>query len=137
MSKLALIFSFSTLTACAAGSTLGLDRQTAPRSGVHLELAGTNGAASEFPAALDPAVPSVDRIGREVRGTLGDHAVAQLDLCVSPSGRVTKLALAESSSFDEFDAALLRDAQSWRFAAMPGPDTIQICQRARVTYLPY
>ena len=136
MSKLTFIFSLSALTACAAGSTYGVDRETAPHAAVRLELARASDVASAFPAAIDPAVPSIDRIGREIGATLGDSATAQVDLCVSPSGRVTKLALAESSSSDAFDTALLQDAQRWRFASMPGPDSVQICQRARITYHP-
>jgi TonB family protein len=140
MSKLAVILSsvsFLSICACASGSSLGVGHQSAQHTGLRLDLSSSSDSSVQFPAAIEPAVPSVDRISRAVFATLGDTASAQLDLCVSPSGRVTKLELAQSSSMPELDEALLRDARTWRFASMPGPDSVQICKRASVTYRPY
>jgi len=140
MFKLALVSSTLALAACAAGSTLGVDR-LAPRAsgGVQLSLAGgADGSAPlALPTVVDRSLPSVDRISRAVYATLGDTASAQLDVCIAPSGKVTKLELARSSSMPELDAALLHDVKDWRFEAMPGPDTVQICERTQITYRPY
>jgi len=137
MNKLAIL-ALVTASACATGrSTLVAEGDNAPHARVKLELAQHADTTAIFPALIDPAMPKVDRIGREVRGTLGDRASAQIDLCVSPQGKVTKVSLVESSSFGEFDTALLRDVNEWKFAAMPGPANVQTCERAKITYHPY
>lgn len=132
MSKLIVGFGF--LFACATTGR-SLDPNVAgDRARVQLDLAPSDTAAPAFPAALEPAVPSVDRIASSVRAALGSVATAELDLCVAPSGRVAKVELARSSSYDAFDGALLRDAKDWQFAVMPGPATVQSCRRATVAY---
>jgi TonB family protein len=135
MSKLAILALFA--SACATGRTVVADHDNAPRARIQLELTGSNDTTAVFPAALDPVMPSVDRIGREVRGTLGSTASAQIDLCVSPAGNVTRLALVQGSSFSDFDQALLRDVNAWQFESMPGPAGVQTCERAKITYRPY
>ena len=140
MNKLAIlvaVITTSSVAGCATGRTIVTDRDHAPHARVHLELTGSTDTAAVFPAAIDPALPSVDRIGREVRGTLGDAATAQIDLCVSPAGAVTKASLVRGSSFSDFDQALLRDVNAWRFTSLPGPSSVQTCERAKITYRPY
>jgi TonB family protein len=137
LTVLVALLTTSTVAGCATGRTFVAERDNAPHARVHLEFTGSTDTAAVFPAAIDPALPSVDRIGREVRGTLGDAASAQIDLCVSPAGNVTKASLVQGSSFGDFDQALLQDVNAWRFAAMPGPATVQTCERARITYRPY
>ena len=90
-----------------------------------------------FPVAIEATLPGVDKIGGEVRGALGKRATAELDLCVSTTGQVTKARLVTGSTLAAFDAALLRDVAEWRFAAMPGPSTLATCERTRVTYETY
>ena len=136
MNKLAVLA--IALSACATvGRTQLADTDHAPRARVHVDIARHADTVTAFPSAIAPTLPSVDRIGREVRGTLGETATAQLDLCVSTSGKVTKIALAESSSFADFDRALLHDARGWRFSTMPGPASLQTCERAKITYRAY
>ena len=132
MSKLAVLSLL--LVACATDATT-FDRETAPRAKVRLDLSPHASTNAVFPKALDPTLPSVDRISRQVRARLGDVVVASLELCVSPAGHVTDVKLLGSSSFDAFDAAVLRDARTWQFAAIPGPDHVQSCERATLRYL--
>lgn len=124
-------------SACATGRTIVAEHDAPTPARVHLALARQADTAAVFPTAIAPTLPRVDRIGREVRGTLGDRATAAIDLCVSAAGNVTKVALVESSSFAQFDKALLADLERWQFAAMPGPDSLQTCERAKITYRPY
>ena len=133
---IALITS-SSIAGCATGAGFVTDSDSAPGTRVRLELAGSSDTTAVFPRAIDPSLPSVDRIGREVRGTLGDVARAQLELCVSSAGNVTTASLVEGSGFADFDAALLRDVGAWRFSTMAGPATLQTCERAKVSYHPY
>lgn len=129
MSKLVVLAS---LSACA--TTGALDREVVgARASVQLDRRA-GGAAPAFPTAVEPSVPSIDRIAYSVRARLGEVATAELELCVAPNGEVTKVALAKSSSFEAFDDALVRDAHDWRFAAMPGPATVQSCRHATVAY---
>ena len=139
MNKLILValITSSSVAGCATGRGFVTDNDSAPHARIRLELAGSSDTAAVFPQAIDPSVPSVDRIGREVRGTLGNAAHAQLDLCVSPAGNVTRATLVQGSGFAEFDQALLRDVDTWRFSTMAGPATLQTCERAKITYHPY
>jgi TonB family protein len=54
---------------------------------------------------------------------------------VSPQGAVTDVKLLEASALPAFDTAVLRDARAWRFTAMPGPASVQTCERATLRYL--
>ena len=121
------------LAACATTGATTLDRDAAPRAKVKLDLAAT-GADTVFRAALDPQLPSVDRIARAVRLNLGATASAELDLCITPAGGVKHLRLVRGSSYTAFDQALLRDAAAWQFASLPGPDTVMSCSRATIAY---
>jgi TonB family protein len=124
----------TTLAACAVTGN-ALDRDTAPHAKVKLDLSvAGEGAVPLSPSAIEPTLPSVDRIANQVRARLGDTATAELSLCVSPSGHVTKVELARSSTFDAFDTALLRDAETWQFSTMPGPASVQSCQRTTIAY---
>jgi TonB family protein len=131
MFKLAIL-SLS-LAACATTGATALDRDSAPRAKVKLDLAMT-GADTSFPAALEPQVPTIDRIARAVRLRVGDTATAELELCVTPAGTVKHLRLARGSSYAAFDQALLRDAAAWQFASLPGPDNVMSCSRATIAY---
>ncbi|MDQ3366028.1 MAG: energy transducer TonB [Myxococcota bacterium] len=129
----------ASLAACASSQTLGVDRETAPRARVQLDL-GEDPAQlrTVFPSAIEPRLPSVDRIAGHVRSHLGETAVASIELCVDPDGHVTKVAMVEGTASPAFDAAVLRDAERWRFAALPGGSSqraLQTCERATVKYL--
>jgi TonB family protein len=121
------------LAACATAAT-GLDRDHSQRAKVKLDLAAVGGVEATFPEALDPTVPSVDRISHAVRAHLGDTATAELSLCVSPSGAVKQVELTRSSSYAPFDKALLADAATWQFASLPGPDRVMSCRNATIAY---
>jgi TonB family protein len=132
MLKLAILS--TTLAACASAATM-LDRDTAPHAKVKLDLSAPGDAAvAVFPSAIEPTVPSVDRISNQVRTRLGEMATAELELCVAPDGHVKKVALTRGSSFAGFDTALVRDAEAWQFQPMPGPASVQSCRRATVAY---
>src|SRR5687768_3346543 len=127
---------FASLTACVTTGS-PLVEVSAPRARVRLELAPHADTLRVFPAAITLGAPRVDRIGREIRSELGETATAELDLCVSADGHVTRASLVAGSTYARFDQALLADASRWRFAAMPGPATLATCERARVTYRAY
>jgi TonB family protein len=133
MSKLAVLASLS-LVACASTGATTLERDTSPRAKVKLDLSPVDLVDSAFPAAIEPTVPSVDRISNSVRAALGNKAVAELDLCVSPAGQVLTVEIARSSSYQPFDAALLKDAATWQFASLPGPDYMKSCRRTTIAY---
>ncbi len=133
-------FGLTTLlfTACASTGTTMDTREPASHANVQFDLSTTSQERAVFPALETPRLPSVDRISHQVRAQLGDEAIAAIDLCVAPDGRVTEVRLAQGSSFEPFDTALLHDARQWQFAAMPGQTAatrLQTCERATVKYL--
>jgi TonB family protein len=142
VSKFTAIFSISiaslALAACATGG-LTSDRDSAPsaRPNLRLDSVPAVGADLIFPKAVTTDIVNANRVQHQVRARLGERATAELDLCVSPQGNVTKVALARSSSLTAFDDAILRDAEEWKFEAMPGPATAQSCTRAIVAYTPH
>jgi TonB family protein len=132
MSK--LVIASLLLSACATtGATLE-HNNPAPHARIQFDPSAVTGVKAAFPEAIEPRVRAVDRIAHLVRARLGGVATAQLELCVAPAGKVTKVTLARSSSFETFDAALLQDAQAWRFASLPGPTTVQSCRHATISY---
>lgn len=126
-------------TACATTGTTTMEpREPGPHARIELDLAAPAPDRAPFPAAIDPTMPSVDRIAHQLRYELGDAIHAALDLCVAPDGRVTKVALVEPTKHEAIDAAILRDAREWQFASRPGStaaSTLQTCERASLTYL--
>ncbi len=134
MSKLLLIA--LALSACATTGTL-IPGETSARTGVKLDLtASTDEASAAFPDALDTRVRSVDRMAHAIKARYGATTMlAKLDLCVAPDGHITKVALAEKSTYDAFDHALVRDAAAWQFASLPGPSNVESCRRATVEYV--
>lgn len=135
MSKVISLVALS-LSACATTGGIADQRDAAPHTGVRLDLSATPDDASPvFPAAIDPVLPSVDRMNHVVRARFGRAALtAQLDLCVAPDGHVSKLALAKGSSYQPFDQALLQDVAEWQFASLPGPANVEACRRATIEY---
>jgi TonB family protein len=133
MWKLALIA--MGFAACASG-TRALDLETAQRAGARLDLTATavDGAMAITPSAKSPRLPSADRIARRIRFELGDTAQAKVEMCITPEGRVARVALLESSKLAAFDQALLRDTAEWQFAALPGPSTIEHCRAMKISY---
>lgn len=129
-----LVLSLVLFTACASTQTLDT-REPQGGSKVQLDFTAAADVQATFPQAMDPRLPSVDRIARH----LGDR-VASIELCVAPAGHVTKVALLAPSGDERFDAALLHDAKQWQFASLPGHSatgtvTLQSCERAQVRYL--
>ncbi len=138
MFKLAVLTSILT-AACASSpydrSTAGFATDTAPHARIQFDPSATGDSAiAVFPAARQLAAPSVDRVANLVRARLGETAIAELDLCVSTDGHVSKVELARGSSFAMFDSALVRDAESWQFERLPGPATLQSCMRTTIAY---
>ena len=124
--------------ACATTGTTMDTREPAMRSKVELDLSVQADERSVFPAAKEPRLPSVDRIAHQVRARLGDEAVASIELCVAADGKVAKVSLLEGTSYEPFNAAVVRDAHEWQFASMPGASAgakLQTCERAKVKYI--
>ncbi|MBS1118926.1 MAG: hypothetical protein H6Q90_1154 [Deltaproteobacteria bacterium] len=134
MSKLAALIIVS---ACAPSSTVGsrMPAEASPHGRIQFDPHATGDAApASFPAALELSVPAVDRVAHLVRARLGETATAELELCVSPDGHVAKAELVRGSSLAAFDRALVHDAESWQFATLPGPASVQSCRRTTIAY---
>ena len=126
--------------ACATTGTTMETREPAPRAKVLIDLASTSHERAVFPEALEPRMPTVDRVAHRLRAELGDAVLASLELCVAPDGHVTKVSLVEPTAHEQLDAAILRDAREWQFASQPGSTAmttvkLQTCERASVKYI--
>lgn len=125
-------------TACATTGTTMESREPAQRAKIELDLAAPAPDRAPFPEAIEPRMPTVDRVAYQLRFELGDAVRASLDLCVAPDGHVTKVALVEPTRHEQLDAAILRDASEWQFASQPGSTAtakLQTCERASLKYL--
>ena len=89
-----------------------------------------------LPQAIDPLLPTADRIARVIVARLGDEASVEVRLCVSPAGRVVDAKLERGSSYQPFVQAVMTDIAGWRFAPQPGPDSVRTCDRATIVYRP-
>jgi TonB family protein len=123
--------------ACATTGTPTLDRETHAGSRVQLDLVPHADATRVVPAAIDPRLPSADRIAHQIRAELGEAASIEVRLCVAPQGRVSSVEVLRGSDLAVFEQAVIADAMSWRFAALPGPANVQTCERATITYRPH
>lgn len=126
--------------ACATTGTTTMDREPSSRAKVTLDLSPSTEERAVFPAhaSEEPRLPSVDRIAHQVRAQLGDVATLSIELCVGASGKVTKVAMLEGTSYEPFNAAVVRDIEQWQFASMPGATAqpaLQTCERAKVKYV--
>jgi TonB family protein len=74
-------------------------------------------AIAQLRPADAPSLPSADRIAPWIREKLGDHASADVRVCVAGDGHVTSIALVHTSQYDAFDRAVLKDVASWHFEA--------------------
>lgn len=88
------------------------------------------------PRAIEPALPSADRIARRIYAQLGDQASVEVHYCVSPAGKLTDAELVRGSSLRAFDDAVMADLRSWHFDVQPGPESVQTCDRATILYRP-
>ena len=77
---------------------------------------------------IAPETPDTDRLANQIRHVLGSQAVAEVKLCVRPSGRTVSVELVGGSALPAFDQAVVRDALPWQFAAIP---TRTRCRAAR------
>lgn len=122
------------LLASCASTTNALDRDVTPRTGVQLSLVPVADAVPVIPAAIDPRLPRVDRMATQLRYEIGSSVVAELSLCVSPTGDVTEVALARTTGLSDLDTAIVDDVRAWRFAELPGDSSLRTCQRTTLAY---
>jgi hypothetical protein len=132
--KSVLFFSLSLLASACASTTGVIDRDVAPRTGVQLSLVPSADAKQVIPAAIDPRLPSVDRMATQIRYELGSTVHAELSLCVNPAGDVTDVALTRTTGLSDLDTAIVDDVRAWQFAELPGASSLRTCQRATLAY---
>lgn len=127
------------LSACAAAGSLGVDpqRSSPSSSAASLDLAAAPIAASAVPQVIAPRLPRADRIAHVIAARLGAEASVDVRFCVTPGGRIASATLDRGSSLPAFDAAVLDDLATWRFAPEPGADTTSACRLATIVYHPH
>jgi len=123
--------------ACATTGVPTADREPHAGSRVQLDLAPHADATRVFPTAIDPRLPTADRLAHQIRAELGEVATIEVKLCVAPEGNVSSVEVLRGSNLAAFDRSVMADAMGWRFEAMPGPATVRTCERATITYRPH
>jgi TonB family protein len=125
------------LSACATTGALGVDREPSSHARVSLVRLADDDTALVVPQAIDPQLPSADRMSRVIDARLGAEASVDVRFCVTPAGRITSAELQRGSTLAAFDAAVMTDVRDWQFAAQPGPDTLKTCEIATIVYRPH
>jgi TonB family protein len=126
------------LSACASTGSLGIDPESSSQARVSLFAASADEDTQQvLPRAVDPRLPSADRLSRRIEAQLGDQARLDIRFCVTPAGQVASATLARSSTMPELDRAVMADVETWQFAAQPGPDSLRTCEVATIVYRPH
>ena len=125
------------LSACATTGSLGVDSQASQHARVELAPVSAQDTAQLAPRAIDPQLPSADRISHIIDARLGGEATAHVRLCVTPAGKVAEVRLEREGMLDAFDQAVMADVMSWHFAPQPGPETLRSCESATIVYRPH
>ncbi|HUS29932.1 MAG TPA: hypothetical protein VMZ53_15610 [Kofleriaceae bacterium] len=126
------------LSGCATTGVLGADREPAvPHAKVVLSPLPGDDTVRLVPQAIEPMLPSADRIARVVESRLGPQASVDIHYCVSPAGKVVEAKLERGSSLEQFDQAVMADIVDWQFEASPGPDSLRTCDSATIVYRPH
>lgn len=123
------------VSACAT-TTLGVDREAAPRAKVTLAPLVADETVRLVPHAIEPMLPSADRLSHVIAARLGERADVDVRYCVSPAGQVISAELARGSALPAFDQAVMSDIVTWQFAVQPGPAHVKSCQTATIVYRP-
>jgi TonB family protein len=128
------VVSSLSLTACATTGTFGDSHEPRSRARVSLAPLTAGETLQVIPHAIEPMLPSADRLSRYIVARLGERATVDVRYCVSPSGALVSAVLARSSSSPHFDHAVMTDIARWRFVAQPGPAHVRTCQEATIVY---
>src|SRR5690349_9323424 len=100
MVSLQSVYTFSlavALGACATTRTVEL-AESARESRARVTLAPmlADDTIRLVPQAIEPMLPSADRLARVIEARLGERATVGVSFCVSPGGRVVKAELAQT-----------------------------------------
>jgi len=128
------------LSGCATSGALGREvetREPTAHANVTFASVASDEAVRLVPQAIEPLLPSADRIARVVDARLGGEAKVDVRYCVSPAGTVVEATLERGSSLEAFDQAVMADVAGWRFDPQPGPGNVRSCQSATIVYRPH
>jgi TonB family protein len=133
-SRLSLVLLLA--SGCATTTSFGTPMGEPIHARVTLAPLTAEDTVRVVPHAIDPMLPTADRLARVIANRLGEQAKVGVRYCVSPSGELVSAQLARSSSLRLFDNAVMTDISRWRFAVRPGPAGVRTCQQATIIYRP-
>jgi len=93
------------------------------------------GKGDQFPARISAvSIPGADRMARWIDLEHGGAVSTAIRICVAPNGMVGDVDLLSSSGMAEFDDAVLRTAETWRYEKFSAPKETLVCQRSTIAY---
>jgi hypothetical protein len=123
------------LSACTATTGLPLRDSVRPPS-ITLAPAGSDATASFPERQSRDLVPTADQLRVALRATGHERLTAGLRICVAPDGTTRLVAIERTTGSVDLDRALARDLSAWRYGTFPGPDSVRVCKRVTLTYIP-
>jgi hypothetical protein len=92
-------------------------------------------AVLDFPARVrSPGLDRAEQVaGAPVAGTRAP-LVAEVRVCIVPSGAVSEVKLTGSSGVPAFDRAIVDSAGTWVYSAYQAPAGVRICSAVSVVY---
>jgi TonB family protein len=131
------LYTLVLLGGCATTGVPASEREPVAHAKVTLSPLPGDDTIRLVPQAVDPMLPSADRIARVVEARLGGEATVDIRYCVSPAGKVVEAKLERGSELEQFDQAVMHDIVDWQFEAQAGPDSVRTCDRATIVYRPH
>jgi TonB family protein len=131
-----VVLAVAVVSGCASTGVPHIDHERGPRARVTLAPIAADETVRVVPNAIEPMLPSADRVARAIATRLGSEATVDVRYCVSAAGKVVSAELARTSTYEQFDQAVMRDIVGWQFAAQPGPGSLRTCQDATIIYRP-
>jgi len=92
-------------------------------------------AARTFPGRLSSAdLLHADLVAKSIRAKQGDTLSARIQVCVAPSGAVSRVALLAGSGVAAFDKLVINAAHGWAYQAYLAPPATRVCHITSIVY---
>jgi TonB family protein len=92
-------------------------------------------APRTFPGRLSSAhLLHADLVAKSIRARHGDTLSAKIQVCVAPSGIVTRVSVLAGSGVPAFDKLVVDAAHGWAYQAYLAPPATRVCHITSLVY---